>query len=285
MSFSKKEALREEVYRILKVSTIPSVVSRIISVTEDNGSNVNDLEKVIEHDQAIASRVVGLSNAVYYGFPRKITSISQAVLVLGFDMVKGLAISTAVFEGFSDANRDMITSLWRHSFETAMAAVLVAEKSGIVNKDTAFLAGLLHDIGRPIIFQIYGDEYSKVTADDSRALVEVEEKTFGAGHDEVGSWFADKCKLPSSCINSIKYHHAPELFHSPMGGNPLSVLVPIVYLANLIVLDGKDNHGRFTEVSSAQAQALQTTQLKGNDLFDIQQTVEAQRDKIAEYYV
>jgi len=284
MTDSKKEALREQVNRILKVSTIPSVVSRIISVTEDSGSNVHDLEKVIEHDQAIASRVVGLSNAVYYGFPRKITSISQAVLVLGFDMVKGLAVSTAVFEGFNNTDREMMTSLWRHSFETAMAAVLVAERSGIVNKDSAFLAGLLHDIGRPILYQIFGSEYSRLAKDDSNSLIDAEEDAFGAGHAEVGAWFADKCKLPSSCINSIRFHHNPELFRTPMSGNPLSVLVPIVYLANLIVLDGQENHGRYTEISKAQAHALRETRTNSDALFSIQETVAAQREKITEYY-
>ena len=284
MSESKKEALREKVDRIVKVSTIPAVVSRIISVTEDSGSNVHDLEKVIEHDQAIASRVVGLSNAVYYGFPRKITSISQAVLVLGFDMVKGLAVSTAVFEGFNSFDRVMMTALWRHSFETAIASVLVAERSGIVNKDLAFLAGLLHDIGRPIMYQIFNSEYTNLTADDTNSLIAQEEEAFGAGHAEVGSWFADKCKLPSSCINSIKYHHNPELFRSPINGNPLSVLVPIVYLANLIVLDGQENHGRFTEISGAQAQALQEARISGENLIQIQEAVAAQRSQITEYY-
>ena len=284
MSESKKEALREKVDRIVKVSTIPAVVSRIISVTEDSGSNVHDLEKVIEHDQAIASRVVGLSNAVYYGFPRKITSISQAVLVLGFDMVKGLAVSTAVFEGFNSFDRVMMTDLWRHSFETATASVLVAERSGIVNKDLAFLAGLLHDIGKPIMCQIFNREYTNLTADDTSSLIAQEEEAIGAGHAEVGSWFADKCKLPSSCINSIKYHHNPELFRSPMNGNPLSVLVPIVYLANLIVLDGQENHGRFTEISRAQAQALQEARISGENLIQIQEAVAAQRSQITQYY-
>lgn len=285
MSDSRKEALREKVDEVIKLSTIPSVVSKIIAVTEDKGSNVADLERVIEHDQAIASRVVGLSNAVYYGFPRKITSISQAVLVLGFDMVKGLAVSTAVFKGFNDSNRDMISSLWRHSFETAIASVLVAERSGIVNKDSAFLAGLLHDIGRPIMFQLFGDEYSRLTADDSSALVEIEEETFGAGHAEVGSWFAAKCNLPSSCINAIKYHHSPELFRAPMNSSPLSVLVPIVYLANLIVLDGQENHGGYTGISRAQAQAVKATRIDGENLARIQETVAGQRDSIADYYV
>lgn len=285
MSDSKKEALREQVNRILKVSTIPSVVSQIISVTEDSGSNVHDLEKVIEHDQAIASRVVGLSNAVYYGFPRKITSISQAVLVLGFDMVKGLAVSTAVFEGFNASAREMTTALWRHSFETAMAAVLVAERSGIVNKDTAFLAGLLHDIGRPILYQIFGDEYCRLTQEDANSIIQLEEEAFGAGHDEVGSWFADKCNLPSSCINSIRFHHSPESFHSPLNGNPLSVLVPIVYLANLIVLDGHENNVRYTEISGAQAHALKETRISSDNLVQIQEAIASQRDKIASYYV
>ncbi|MDP2690491.1 MAG: HDOD domain-containing protein [Deltaproteobacteria bacterium] len=280
---ARKETLKGKVADIIKISTIPSIVKKIIDVTEDCHSSVHDLEKVIEHDQSIASRVVGISNAVYYGFPRKITSISQAILILGFEMVKGLAISTAVFKGLSGINKVRIISLWRHSFEAAMASVLIAERSGLVNKDSAFLAGLLHDIGRPIMCQIFGKEYADMASEDSNNLVKLEEDAFGAGHAEVGGWFADKCKLPDDCVNSIHYHHSPEQFRDGKAGVP--PLIAIVYLANLVILDGIENRGKYTAISAAHADMLRRVKLNGESLAEIKETVAGLQEKIADYYI
>ena len=112
-----------------------------------------------------------------------------------------------------------------------MGSVLLAEKSGGVAKDSAFLAGLLHDIGRPILYQIFGRQYLDVIGCDAMGLLSIEEETFGAAHPEAGSWFADRCKLPESCVNSIRFHHNPELYLSTIKTGKPSPLVPIVYLA------------------------------------------------------
>ena len=227
----KKEELRSRILEIIKISTIPSMMKRIMEVAEDPGSTVSDLEKLIEHDPAIASRVVAVSNAVFYGFSRKINSISQAILVLGFDMVKGLAVSTTVFNIRQPGFARELAALWGHSFECAMASVLLARKTGLVTKESAFLAGLLHDIGMPILVQTCGVRYVEAfTAGDG--FMEKEEVSFGASHAEAGAWFADKCKLPGDCVMAIRYHHNPS--ECPKEDNRTPVLVTITYLANII---------------------------------------------------
>lgn len=227
----KKEELRSRVLEIIKISTIPSMMKKIIEVAEDPGSTVSDLEKLIEKDPAIASRVVAVSNAVFYGFSRKINSISQAILVLGFDMVKGLAVSTTVFNIRQPAFAKELAALWGHSFECAMASVLLARKTGVVTKESAFLGGLLHDIGVPILVQTCGVRYIETYMAKEGSL-EKEEEAFGGSHAEAGAWFADKCKLPQDCVLAIRHHHRPSLCPSDEGRKP--VLVTINYLANVI---------------------------------------------------
>lgn len=227
----KKEELRSRVLEIIKISTIPSMMKKIMEVAEDPSSSVSDLEKLIEHDPAIAARVVGVSNAVFYGFSRKINSISQAILVLGFDMVKGLAVSTTVFNIRQPGFARELAALWGHSFECAMASVLLARKTGLVTKESAFLAGLLHDIGMPIMVQTCGVTYiESYTAGEGSC--EKEEESFGASHAESGAWFADKCKLPPDCVMAIRHHHRPS--GCPKDNNKTPVLVCITYLANII---------------------------------------------------
>lgn len=270
----KKEALKEKIFEIIKVSTIPSILKRIIEVTEDNHSTVSDLEKIIEHDQATASRVVGISNAVYYGFPRKISSISQAILVLGFEMVKGLAISTAAFKCAEKDKRVCLITLWRHSFEVALTSVTIAERTGLVNRDSAFLAGLLHDIGRPILYQLYGQNYLDVIGHDINSLLMIEEEVFGAAHPEAGSWFADKCKLPTECVKAIRFHHNPENILEG-NGSAAPWLVSITYIADILNSEGNDCSEKSTIVSTKHAEILKSLKLDSAGLDGIKETVEA----------
>lgn len=231
----KKAELRSKIDEITKVSTIPSMIKKIMEVTEDPASAVGDLEKLIERDQAVASRVVAVSNAVFYGFPRKINSISQAIMVLGFEMVKGLALSTTVFNMKQPRIARELGVLWRHSFECALASALLARHSGLAAKESAFLAGLLHDIGKPLMVQACGDSYLE-TLSKGELPAEKEEELFGASHAEAGAWFAEKCKLPVDCVMAILHHHAPSGYTRETTRNP--ALVQITYLAN-ITANGK----------------------------------------------
>ncbi len=233
MPIDRKEELRERVSELTKISTIPSVLKRVIEVIEDKNSTVADLEKVIERDQAIATRLIAASNAPFYGFPRKICSISQAVLVLGFEMVKGLAISTAVFNGLGRQGFPWLKEMWCHSFEVAMASSMLAGHTGTINKETAFMAGLLHDIGRPIFYQIFGGRYAEVSCKPNIDLLSNEEAAFGATHSDVGAWFADRCMFPLESVDAIRFHHSPES-HNAAANGTADLLVPIVYLANLL---------------------------------------------------
>lgn len=232
----KRDNLRTMILELIKVSTIPSVMKRVMEVTDDPSTGVSDLEKVIEHDPAIASRVVAVSNAVFYGFPRKINSIAQAILVLGFDMVKGLAISTTVFNISQPGAARELAAIWSHSFECAMASVLLARKTGLLTKESAFLAGLLHDIGKPIMVQACGERYLE-SSSAAMCRLEMEDEAFGANHAEAGAWFADKCKLPEDCVAAIRYHHSPAA--CMLEDNRTPVLVPITYLANIVSAGGK----------------------------------------------
>lgn len=257
----KKEELRSRVLEIIKISTIPSMMKKILEVAEDPCSAVADLEKLIEHDPAIAGRVVAVSNAVFYGFSRKINSISQAILVLGFDMVKGLTVSTTVFNIRQPAFARELAALWGHSFECAMASVMLARKTGLVTKESAFLAGLLHDIGMPIMVQTCGVTYIETfTAGDGSC--EKEEESFGASHAESGAWFADKCKLPPDCVMAIRHHHKPS--GCPKDNNRTPVLASITYLANIIA-KGKKPEG----IDSEFQEALMTLAITGEDFESI----------------
>ena len=279
MPTDRKEELRERVSELTKISTIPSVLKKIIEVIEDKESTFADLEKVIERDQAIAARLVGASNAAFYGFPRKICSISQAVLVLGFEMVKGLAISTAVFNGLSRQGFPWLKEMWCHSFEVAMASSMLAGHTGSVNKETAFMTGLLHDIGRPIFYQILGDGYAEVSCKSNIDLPANEEEAFGATHADVGAWFADRCMFPHESVDAIRFHHSPES-HNAVANSTADMLVPIVYLANIAAAESDG-----AIISSDHSRMMRKLNVSTADLERIGMRLSETREDIRSYFV
>jgi len=235
----KRENLRIEVEGLRSASTIPLILKKVLKIVEDERSTPADLEEVIKHDQSIVSRIVGMANAAFYRQSRRVGDISHAILILGFDMVKSIAISVTVFNMLK-VNQGEISRLWSHSFEVAVLARVLAEKTGHVPREMAFLAGLLHDIGRALLFQLFDEQYLRICKSGNGNLLERERESFGAPHPEVGAWFTEKYLLPRECIIPIQFHHAPEMCLT----NELlssAYLVYILYLADYIV--SKDKEG------------------------------------------
>lgn len=244
-----RNALRAKVDELTNVSTIPTVITRIMELTGNPNTVNHDLAKVIERDQSIAIRVLSASNSAFYGFSKKITTLSQAILVIGFDMVRGLALTTSVFNSVPAKHKPLLKELWAHSFRTAEAAAMLASKTGAVEKESAFLAGLFHDIGRAIILQVCEKESGDVNPFD-RNLAE-ERKLFGATHADAGAWLSEKFMLPEAVVSAIMYHHEPEKCPAPV--HPL---VTITYLANLAASIGPNSLASSDHVSLAASLGL-----------------------------
>lgn len=270
----RKDALREKVNGMMNVSTVPTVLKKIMDLTGNPNTVIHDLVKVIERDQAIAMRVVAASNGAYYGFSGKIRTISQAILILGFDLVRGLAITTTVFNSMPAKEKDRLLELWAHSFETAQAAALIAQRTGAIEKESAFLAGLFHDIGRPVLLQTCETETGISPFD--RNTLEEEEEAFGANHAEAGSWFAGRFRLPEDSTLAIRYHHNPEACSKP---SRLPHMVAIIYLANRIVA-GKD-----APVESPDHEGiLASLKLTREDLLSMGEEIAGFKETVRSYY-
>ncbi len=284
MTDKRREKLKAKVEDLVKISTIPAVMQRIMGVVEDDDATREDLERAVEHDQAIATRVVEMSNAAYYGFSRKIRSLNEAIGILGFDTIKGLALSSAVFADITRGSNSQVTAYWGHSFSVGIAAGIIARKTGLSGKDSPFLAGLIHDIGRPILFQIYGDKYLDLTKAGRKNVLALEKKYIGATHAEVGAWFADKCKFPEDMVKAVRYHHTPEAFLTDKTGKLLSIMVPMVYLADLVASGNAENFEEDSVESPAHAKILDLLELSENAVGEIAEELVEMNGEIGEYY-
>ncbi|MBI5234152.1 MAG: HDOD domain-containing protein [Deltaproteobacteria bacterium] len=237
MNSTLENELRARVEDLRHTSTLPVIIKRLMEVMEDENSSVSDLKMVLEHDQSIVMRILSMANNIYYSFYRKVDSINTAILLLGFDMVKGIALSVGVFNSMDVHMKE----LWTHSYKTALAARSLAENTGLVAIESAFLGGLIHDIGKVILFHLYGDRYLKELAKDREGLLEAEERIFGATHATVGAWFASKNRFPEKLVCAIETHHDFVFIRENYAKDSFFSNLPLViYIVNQCILNGKD---------------------------------------------
>lgn len=173
-------------------------------------TSMKDLGNVISSDQAITSKLLRMVNSAYYGFPRRISTISQALVVIGVEGLRSLIMGLSVQSLFKS---EVGNVLWTHSVCTAAAAKLVTQKFGNVHPEESFVVGLVHDIGRVVLYQYFPEEfvYLDLVNKDSITTLKEEREFFGMDHGEVGARISTNWNLPDKIIESIKYHHKPNL--------------------------------------------------------------------------
>jgi putative nucleotidyltransferase with HDIG domain len=195
--------------------SLPAVVVRVMQTINDPTTSATDLNRLISTDQALAAKILRLVNSSYYGFPRKITTITHAIVILGFSTVRNLATSLGVVNAFDSSN--MITALdreafWSHSVAVASAASLIARRKNASAKvlEEVFIGGLLHDIGKLFLDQYFPQQYAiaiKLAKAANISIWEAEKTALGIGHVLVGKRVAEKWNLPPSLAAMIALHH------------------------------------------------------------------------------
>lgn len=215
---------------------MPWVVSRVISLTADPDSSVNELNEVICQDQSLTAEVLRLSNSAFYGYSRRIATVKDAIGILGFNAIRNIVLAAHTYnimkkevKGYQIAPGD----IWRHSMVCAMAARTIAKRVGYQASDRAFIAGLLHDIGKVILSAYVAEAYDEIirrVQDDQQPFSAVEEEVLGFTHASVGARVADKWSLPADHVEAIACHH------TPLDAREAPELTAIVHIADAICM-------------------------------------------------
>jgi putative nucleotidyltransferase with HDIG domain len=211
--------LQQTIGRISNLPTPPLVFQQINRVINDPGTSAYDIAAILSEDPAMSVKILKLSNSAFYGLRHEVTSIKQAVVIMGMEAVKSMVLSTAVFDIFKkDAiDPEIQEKFWRHSLATATCMrMLVRAVSGkwITKSDQAFSTGLLHDIGRLVMYSYLPDDFRacmKLRETDGVSLLMAEEKVLGYTHSNVGALLAQKWGLPPQLKGAIEFHHYPNL--------------------------------------------------------------------------
>ena len=200
-----------------KMPSLSVTVSKIMTLANDPNASASDLNKIISLDPVLMGKVLRLVNSAYYGLNQKITSLVRAIIMLGINTIKNLALSTAVLGTFQQGTEHSVLDMegfWRHSLCVGVTSRLLAKKRKIDTKhiEEYFIAGLLHDIGKIPLANALAQPYSQAirTADaDTMPLFISERDVIGTDHMEVGDMIAENWKLDNYIRDSIVRHHQP----------------------------------------------------------------------------
>jgi putative nucleotidyltransferase with HDIG domain len=209
------QRIRRVTESIINLPTLPTVVSKMLDLIDNPKTSAASLARLISTDQTLTARILKLANSAYYGFPREITTVNMAIVVLGFNTVREMGLSLSVFEVLKNSEDGELFDLsrfWEHSIGCGVAARTVAHKYRPELAGEAFVAGLLHDIGKVIFNQYFKDDFLEIMRlvhNGAMSLDEAEREIMGTTHAEVGGWLAEKWNLPKLIVDSITYHHTP----------------------------------------------------------------------------
>jgi putative nucleotidyltransferase with HDIG domain len=198
---------------VSKLPVLSKVVSHAIKIISDPNCSIRELVDVISKDQSISAKVVKLANSAFYGTPRRITSLSEALVRLGLKTTNSLLITASVSNLFKNmANSNILNQrqLWSHSYAVAFTSGSIAKASRRADRDLAFTSGILHDIGKLILANYLKSSYEevfKLALNSNAELWDVEEKTLGFSHATVGGLVLDHWSFPEAIITSIANHH------------------------------------------------------------------------------
>ena len=231
-----KEQIYAKIQKSGNLPTLPEILLKLLEACDNESTPISEIAAIISKDPVISFKVLQLVNSAYYGLRTKFKSVDQAVVYLGANSVKNIAITTSIHQVFErkkykNAKRFNPNTFWYHSLLTATMAKRIAERVGYEHQEEAYLSGLLHDIGRLILVSTFPKEHESILIEtkDLQNVLWAEKQLIGITHCEVGAWLINNWNLDTLMADAIKYHHEP--LEQVQEAFPL---VKIIHLASLL---------------------------------------------------
>jgi len=229
MATDARKLVERVIDQIEHLPTLPQVVANLLAMTESPSVDAMKLSKAL--DQSLAAKVLKVANSAFYG-KRKVNTIAQGIVIIGFDAVKEIILTTSLFHTFHDA-RDIqsLQPLWQHSLECAMIAKRLAWIYRYEILDEAYFSGLIHDIGKLVIQQYFpeADEQIHKLVEEGAGNLEAERQILSITHAEIGGKMVQRWNFPAALVDTVNHHHDQDWKLNPRLGR-------ILYYANLFVL-------------------------------------------------
>ena len=235
VAIDPKQYVAEAVKKVTAIATLPEVTNKIITVVEDPKASASALHKIISHDPALVARILKVVNSAFYGLPGQIGSVERAIVLLGLNAVKNIAVAASLgqmFRGTRLCEGFTAKDLWTHCMAVAITSRELAKQMKTPIVDEAFLAGMIHDLGLLVSLQV-NPEQLRAACERARTtggnFCEIERDVIGVDHQQLGEALAAHWKFPRSCQLVAGHHHHPAALSD---NNRL--LVTLVYVADTL---------------------------------------------------
>lgn len=231
-SLSSLEMRQKIRNRDIKLPEVPTIIFKLNDTIADPFSSSDDIAQVISKSPGLAAQLLRIVNSAFYGFPSRIDSISRAVTVIGSKEISALAAGITTMEIFKDIPRNVFDTqaFTHHSLTCGVLARILAAGGNIRNTEQLFVSGLLHDIGRMVMFRYFPRQVGTMlaaAADGDACLYEVEKRVMGFRHTDVAADLFEKWKFPVALSQNVVFHHRPTLAHDP-------ARAAVIHLADII---------------------------------------------------
>ena len=231
----KEAAIKRIVDRVVEFATLPDIARQVIALVQDPKSNNTDLERIIARDPVLCGKILKVANSAMYGHSKKIASLRRAIDLLGHAAVRNISVAAAMSKllGAKELSPGTTThTVWHHAHATAACSRwLVGYVAEPIDREEAYLAGLLHEIGTILLHQVdpRGLQTALQNATADRPLIQAEDEQFGANHQDIGAALCEAWRLPRAVSQSIAHHHAPLLAPAPARS-----LAGLTYIADIL---------------------------------------------------
>ena len=278
-----RKRVRKVVDGIQGLPTLPSVMHSINQMVLNPHTSARELARLIAIDPALTSKILRIVNSSFYGFPSRIATITHAILILGFNTIKSIVLSSTIYDVFRRRSRPGDfdrAEFWKHSIGCGAAAKVLGQRLRYPLLEELFIAGLLHDVGKIVLDQYLPEQFREalhLARTKNIRLVEAETDVFGVNHADIGGWLFENWSLSRGLIQTTRCHHTPEL-----AGEDRK-LVEIVHVADLLTRAIRFGNGGDRLMPPLNETAWASLGLQERDLEGLLQATGAEIDRSIVY--
>jgi HD-like signal output (HDOD) protein len=281
----QQRKIKQTIENISNLPSHPIVIERITKLLANPRTSAEEIGKALTTDQALASKALKLVNSAFYGFPGRISTLSHAIVILGFSTIKNIVLTASIFDSFRGKGKNLeyfnLEKLWYHSIACGAASQFLAKMIGAPEKEECFIAGLIHDIGKIILCHYLPEDFESVifnTRKNDVLFYESEKKLFDTSHDEIGGYLAQCWNLPKTLQNAVRYHHQPSPTHD------FYQLSGIVHVADIFIRALDYGNGGDDKIPVVSEQVWKSLDLENISLVTIFDGIKTEIEKAAVFF-